>query len=156
MNGTEFETCVLQIEARLYRIARAMLKNDQDAGDAIQEGILKAWQQLHRLRDQSRFDAWLTRIVINECRNTQRQYKRRPVSLDALAEMGTPPPDPVLKDALERLDLKYRLPLVLHLGEGFPVREVAALLRLPLSTVKWRLHEGCKLLYALLGEEAES
>ena len=154
MDGTEFETRVLSSEARLYRIARSMLRNEYDCGDALQEGILKAWQRLHTLRDERCFEAWLARIVINECRNLQRGYNRPTVPLENIPESGTEPPDPGLADALGTLPEKYRLPLVLHHGEGFGVGEIAAMLRLPRSTVKWRLHEGRRRLNAALQKEA--
>lgn len=153
MDGTEFEARVLNCEACLYRIARSMLRSDQDCGDALQEGILRAWQHLDRLRDESRFEAWLTRIVINECRNIQRGYKRRPVSLESVQEEGIQPPDSGLANALSSLPEKYRLPLALHHGEGFSVKEIAAMLRIPQSTVKWRLYESRRLLHDALYEE---
>ncbi len=154
MDGTEFEARVIHSEARLYRIARSMLRNDHDCGDALQEAILKAWQRLHTLRDENCFEAWLTRIVINECRNLQRGYKRPTIPLENITEGGIELPDPGLADALGTLPEKYRLPLVLHHGEGFAVEEIAAMLRLPRSTIKWRLYEGRRLLYAVLHEEA--
>lgn len=155
MDGTEFETRVLNNEARLYRIARSMLRNDEDCGDAMQEGILKAWQRLSALRNDSCFDAWLTCIVINECRNLQRGYFRWTVPLESVPESGTEPPDPILAGALDSLPEKYRLILTLHHEEGFAVGEIAAMLRLTKSTVKWRLHEGRRLLGGILREEVE-
>lgn len=155
MDGTEFETRVLNNEARLFRIARSMLRSDEDCGDALQEGILKAWQRLSALRDKSCFDAWLTRIVINECRNLQRGYFRHNVSLESIPERGTEPPDIGFADTLNSLPEKYRLVLTLHHGEGFTVEEVAVMLRLPKSTVKWRLLEGRRLLGGMLREEAD-
>ncbi len=155
MDGTEFEAHVLTCEARLYRIAQSMLRNDQDCGDALQEGILKAWQRLYTLRDERRFDAWLTRIVINECRNLQRGYTRRTVPLECIPERGTEPPGTSLADTLASLPKKYRLILLLHHGEGFSVEEIAAMLCLTKSTVKWRLHEGRRLLGAALREEVD-
>ncbi len=155
MEDMEFEKRVLQNEPRLYRVARTMLRCDQDCADALQEGILRAWQRLESLRDKSRFDAWLMRIVVNECRNIQRGYKRRPLSLDALPEKGEPPPDIGLRHALDTLSEKYRLPLVLHHAERLSIEEIARLLRLPQSTVKWRLHEARRLVKMALGEEAD-
>lgn len=155
MDGREFEACVLKSEARLYRIARSILLSDQDCGDALQEGILKAWQRLHSLKNDDCFDAWLTRIVINECRNIQRGYKGWTIPLESIAEIEAEPPDLGLMDALGGLQEKYRLLLVLHYGEGFSIAEIAAMIRLPQSTIKWRLHEGRKLLHNALHEEME-
>lgn len=77
---------------------------------------------------------------------------RRKIPSEALPETLTAPepPDPALRDALERLDVKFRLPLVLHYLEGYRVREIAKMLRLPEGTVKRRLHQARKLLKSAL------
>ena len=64
-----------------------------------------------------------------------------------------PPPDPHLFYALEQLEEKYRLPLMLHCAEGYSVGEVAQILRLPAGAVKWRISQGRTRLRKLMDEE---
>ena len=61
---------------RLNRLALSITANESDARDAIQDGCLRAWRELPRLRDPSRFDVWLWRIVVNACRDIVRQRRR--------------------------------------------------------------------------------
>src|SRR5262245_40072130 len=58
---------------RLWRVAGAITQNSSDAQDAVQEACVLAWRELPRLRDHAKFDAWLTRIVVNACRGVLRR-----------------------------------------------------------------------------------
>ena len=80
------DTFVTLIESKgesLYRVAWAILGNNADAADALQETALCAWQHRISLRNQAHFGTWVTRICINVCRGMLR--KRRPIlSLDKI------------------------------------------------------------------------
>lgn len=158
MDENAFTSAVRRCEGKLYRTARAMLHSDADCADALQEAILRAWQRINSLRDAGKFDAWLTRIVINECRNIQRRAKRSPLPLEeAIATADeTPPPDPALRDALFALPEKYRLPLLLQHLDGYSLGEIGQILGLPTTTVKWRLHEARERLRDMLAEEVRA
>lgn len=138
----------------LYRVAVAILRSEPDARDAVQDACLHAWRAVPRLRERERFDAWLTRIVVNGCRSTLRDRKRgrvREIALDdaspaslATAMQGqTPGSDvgdvEVVQRAFEGLDPTARSLLVLHYMEERPLREIASLVGVPVGTVKWRL-----------------
>ena len=148
MDQQQFIARTQAVQGRLYRVSRTLLRCDADCEDAVQEAIVKAWVKLDTLREEQYFETWLIRILINECKNVY----RRKIPGEALPETLTAPepPDPALRDALERLDVKFRLPLVLHYLEGYRVREIAKMLRLPEGTVKRRLHQARKLLKSAL------
>lgn len=153
-----FEERILALETNMYRTARAILRRDADAADAMQETILKAWRRLRSLKDETRFDAWVTRILVNECRDALRREKRSPVAYADPGEGGRAEgaaEDLSLRAALEALPEKYRLPLLLHHMDGYPLGEVARIMRLPVSTVKGRLYEARKKLKTYLEREAE-
>ncbi len=158
-NGTvdekTFEQAVLRLEPKLYRTAYAVLWNDADAADAMQECIVKAWRKLDSLRDESRFDAWVTRILLNECRNCQRRNRHRALSLDeaACAASREEPPDLGLREALRELPEPLRIPLLLHHMDGYSLEEISTMLRLPVSTLKGRLYEARRQLKKLLEKE---
>lgn len=139
---------VSQIEAHsgmLYRVALTILRNNEDCKDALQEAALKAWEKRHNLRDEKRFTAWLTRILINECRNIQRRRKRI-VLTEKLPEIPAPQGESDLMLLLCSLPEKYRVPLVLRFSEGMSEGEIAQALRLPPSTIRGRIHRAKKLL----------
>jgi RNA polymerase sigma-70 factor (ECF subfamily) len=150
-----FEDAVRRLEPKLYRTAAAILWNDADAADAMQESIIKGWRKLPSLRDDARFDPWITRILINECRNIKRRRKVNVIPLDET--MGTAaqvtPADPGLRDALTRLPEMYRLPLLLHHMDGYSLNEISSILHLPVSTLKGRLYEGRKQLKAIMEKD---
>lgn len=156
MTDDEYMARVEGMERRLYRIARAVLWNDSDCADAIQEAVVKGWLKRGSLRNPDWFETWLIRILINECRNIQRKNRVKLLPLDDQIDFGEPSAanDPVedvqLRDALSRLPSKYRTVLVLHHLEGFSLEETADLLNQPQTTVKSRLHQARRALRALL------
>jgi RNA polymerase sigma-70 factor (ECF subfamily) len=153
--------------ARLYSIARRLVGDD--AEDAVQDCLLKAFQRYEQLKDVAAGQAWLTTILVNCCRDRGRARARRPVEvdvdeieqfslyrtiayedpfpysdslhLDFLAEFGR---DDV-RAVLIALPELYRVPLVLVYMDGYLAREAADMLGVPLGTVLARLHRGRKL-----------
>ena len=143
MTKEEFAARVVAQTDRMYRIAYAMLYNDQDCRDAMQESALKAWEKRKSLRQEPYFETWLIRILINECKTILR--RRRPqVSLEEIREQCVLPPDPALSIALQRLPEMLRLPLVLHAREGMTYDEIARVMHLPQTTIVGRIHRAKK------------
>lgn len=162
---------------RLYAIARRLLGDD--AEDAVQDTLLKAYRGFDRLEHSAAGPAWLTSILVNVCRDRGRARARAPqeVSIEALGEFSLyrkiadedpfPYSDSLHLDFLEqfgsedvravlaRLPDLYRIPLVLVYVDGFATKEVAGLLVAPLGTVLARLHRGRKLFERMLWEYAE-
>jgi len=150
-DAAAFEQLVTARIDRTLRIARAILGNDADAGDATQDAFVSAWRELPRLRDAERFDPWLRRIVVNACRARIRGRRRvREISLDESFDRREPGPElteqvgdsDLLAHAFERLDADKRSILVLHYLEHEPVATIASALGIPVGTVKWRLSEA--------------
>jgi RNA polymerase sigma-70 factor (ECF subfamily) len=147
-----FEQVVLAKTEPLFRTALAILGNEADARDATQEAFMSAWRSVPRLRDLERFDAWLGRILINECRMALR-HRRRVRELPMEAGFDSPARDRADFDAaFDRLSVDQRALLVLHHMHGYGVNEIAAWLGIPSGTVKWRLSRARKALAAELDE----
>ena len=162
---------------RLLSIARRLVGDD--AEDAVQDCLLKAFQKFDQLHDPGAARAWLTRILVNCCRDRGRAAARRPseidfeaveefslyrkiasedpfpysdsLHLDFLAEFG--PED--VRAVLLRLPEIYRVPLVLVYMDGFLARELAEMVDVPLGTVLARLHRGRKLFEIQMWKYAE-
>lgn len=141
----------------LLRLASAILGDDDDARDAVQQASLQAWRELPALREPARFDAWLGRIITNACRTLLRSRRRRRVreipvgSIDErsdIAGAARSAPDPgqrsdeieVVSRAFDRLSADARILLALHHLEGRTISETASLAGISLATAKWRLH----------------
>ena len=160
----------LLLEPRFWRLSRLALSitaNETDARDALQDACLRAWRKLPGLRDPSRFDVWLWRIVVNSCRSLVRDRRRidvheitiqadpgdeRPVAVipgpgDALSETL------LIRNAFAGLDVDRRTILILHHVEGRPISDIARILRIPEGTAKWRLFAARRALEQALEAE---
>jgi RNA polymerase sigma-70 factor, ECF subfamily len=137
-----FDLIVAAKSDGVYRTASAILGNDADAWDAAQDAFVAAWRGIRGLKDLDRFEAWLGRIVINQCRSALRRRGRvREISVDVELESHVSPEADTrdFDEAFARLSVDQRAVLVLHHLNGYGVREIAAWLRIPTGTVKWRL-----------------
>ena len=134
---------------KLYALARLILRDSDLAEDAVQEALIHCWRELPRLRDPSRFDAWLQRLLVNAATDQHRRRRR----LRAIVSL-IPDPQPdrdfaidvaqsdELRNAFERLRLEHRVVLVLHHYLDLSAVEIADILEVPAGTVKSRLHYG--------------
>jgi RNA polymerase sigma-70 factor, ECF subfamily len=139
-----------------FRTALAIVGNESDARDIIQDVFLTAWRELPRVRDHDHFDAWLGRVLVNTCRSHLRRRRRitiRELPVDSFAaetQLAKPPADRPFDDrtaaldaierAFNRLSVGDRTLLVLHHGDHRQLSEIAFSLGIPVGTVKSRLH----------------
>lgn len=153
-----FELVVVAKAEPLFRTALAIMGNEADARDAVQESFVHAWRGFSGLRDTERFDAWLGRILINQCRMALRHRGRvreipMPDSADSFPGGTATDPSTLTSDfdaAFDRLSADQRSLLVLHHLHGYDVREIGQWLGIPSGTVKWRLSRARKALAAEL------
>ena len=139
----------------MYKTARAMLKEDEDAADAISETILICWEKMEQLKKPEFFKTWMTRILINECNDILRQRKRVcPVeAVEESAETTDAYENIEWLETLQGLDEKYRLVIVLYYVNGLSTTEIASALHMPVSTVRTRLSRGRGQMAELYGVE---
>jgi RNA polymerase sigma-70 factor (ECF subfamily) len=156
---------------RLYRLAYSILRSEADAADATQQTFVVAWQELPRLRDRDRFDAWLGRILVNVCRDELRRRNRRTireVRVDTAAGgdmvgslVGTDDVEALVgrADEIQRafamLNGDQRALLAMHHVDGQSIERIAATLGIPTGTAKWRLFAARRALERALTEEPE-
>ena len=152
MLQADFIQRVRACERRLYRVARTMLPQECDCEDAVQEALLRAWDRRETLRQEAAFEAWLIRILINQCKTFYRRRPPEPAEITEDIPQVTSEETPLL-EALMTLPRKQRVTLELHHIEGYSVAETARILRLPEGTVKWRLKRGRELLKQSLNRE---
>lgn len=141
MKKEQLGQIIIRSEDMLYHVAKTLLFSDADCADAIQEAIVKAFANLHTLRQDSYVKTWLVRILINECYAIMRREKRI-VSLEDYQqeEQAVEIKDySDLYEALGQLPKESRLCVTLYYLEGYSVKETAKLLDISESAVKNRL-----------------
>jgi RNA polymerase sigma-70 factor (ECF subfamily) len=159
-----FATLAAAAIFRLDAAARLILRDPDQAKDAVQETLVRAWRDLPTLRDPSRFDAWLHRLLVRACIDEARRLRRHRFDVD-LTPIDPPDRDDanavtVDRDQLERgfsrLEPEARALIVLHHYLDLPLPEVAFALGIPLGTAKSRLHRALHLMRAALDADGRS
>ena len=114
----------------MYKVAAAYLKNDEDVADAIQDTILSCYENLKSLKQNRYFKTWMIRILINKCKDMI-QKKKLVTYTDQMPETPFHEEKYAAMEwiqALEPLDSKYRLVVLLYYMEGFGIREISDIL----------------------------
>jgi RNA polymerase sigma-70 factor (ECF subfamily) len=170
-----FEIVMRRHNQRLYRVARAILRNDGEAEDVMQDAYVRAYEHLDQFAGKAKFSTWLTRIAVHEALARQHRGNRyqelEPMSeqegdpMDRLASLA---PDPeqqaanseirgLLEEAVEKLPDAYRTILMLRDVEDMSTTDAAAVLDITEENAKVRLHRARALLrkslYARAGME---
>ncbi|PXV90188.1 RNA polymerase sigma-70 factor (ECF subfamily) [Lachnotalea glycerini] len=154
MTKKEFTDKVLEAEQTLYHISKSILINEVDCEDVVQEAILKAYRSRNSLKNESYFKTWLVRITINECYSYKRKHKNE-ISYEYYIQNQESCDEPYtdLHIAIQRLDDKKRLPIILYYIEGYSLTDIAQILHIPSGTVKSRLANGRKEIKQFLESE---
>ena len=139
----------------IYRLAFSCLKNPADADDVTQTVLLRLYETRKVFESDSHRKNWLIRVTLNECKKHWRSPWRRTEDLDAYTDTLAFQDDRYrdLLRAVMELESKYRVVIYLHYYEGYSIREMAGLLKLPPGTVGTRLARGRSRLRDYLSEE---
>lgn len=156
-----YEVIMRRHNQRLYRVARAILRDAEEAEDVMQDAYVRAYLHLNQFAGDARFSTWLTRIAIHEALARSRK-KRRDVPMpvdsdDRQQEFPSSDPSPetraseseartLLESAIEALPEQYRAVFVLREIEGLNTAETAECLDIHEDNVKIRLHRSRRLL----------
>ena len=152
-----FEALASAAGDQLYRFAWLVLGDTQQAEDAVQDAIVRAWQGLPELRDPERWEAWLHRLIVNACADQGRRQMRqsvevRMVRLEPVAgdDVRSVDDHDQLARGFRRLKPSQRAAVVLHFYLGLSVPEVADALGVPVGTAKSRIHYAVDAMRAAL------
>jgi RNA polymerase sigma-70 factor, ECF subfamily len=172
-----FEWLMRRHNSRLFRVARAILKNDEEAEDALQEAYLDAYQRAATFRGSSQLSTWLTRIVINRALMRLRKQRKERVVVpfdDGSRDSGhrseiadnkaEPPPEIAMRKQVRRmierrideLPIAFRTVFVMREVEEMTAEEVADCLSIPAATVRTRLFRARALLRDALARDVDA
>ena len=165
-----FDDIVERFTPILFSLALRLLGNREEAEDAVQEILIRAYRSLKSFNIEARFFTWLYTIAINLLRSMLRKRSRRYLELplperhDESAVPAGESSDPVTplleqeayrdaRRAVESLKPIYRVVFVMHYYELLPLKQIAEILHLPLGTIKVRIHRARKILAAQLSSD---
>jgi RNA polymerase sigma-70 factor (ECF subfamily) len=177
-DAAAFDTLIRRHDKHLYRIARSVLPDEQEAEDVVQETYIRAFTGLSGFRGAASLRTWLTRIALNEASRRRRRVRPAMVNLDALhaAQERSRRPihsltardrDPeratahsqirkMLEEAIDTLPVAFRIVFIMRDVEEIGIGDTAKLLGLREETVKTRLHRARRMLREHLGEQLAS
>jgi RNA polymerase sigma-70 factor (ECF subfamily) len=169
-----FEILMRRYNRRLYRVARGIVGDNDEAEDVVQDAFVRAFHHLDQFAERARFATWLTRIAVYEAMARTRRCGRS-VEIDAMSEvrkesipsLRSAEPDPeqraiqrdlrtVLEAAIDAMPSTYRLVLMLRDVEGLSTAATAECLSLEIPAVKTRLHRARGLLRRRIAEQAST
>jgi RNA polymerase sigma-70 factor (ECF subfamily) len=135
-----------------FRLASVIIGNAEDAEDATQDALARAWRARSSLRGQDRFDPWFQRIVVNACRDSLRRNRRGPLLVGLEVADARPSGDVdvaqevvarnALNAAFDRLNADQRIALAMRYFLDLEVDEIARRTGARLGTVKSRINRG--------------
>jgi RNA polymerase sigma-70 factor (ECF subfamily) len=166
-----YEIIMRRYNERLYRVARAILRDDGEAEDVMQDAYVRAYKSLAQFEGRSAFSTWLTRIAVNEALQRRKQrMKMEPIDFQngaedhimELAALGDSPEQNygrqeitgILEQAIAVLPEQYRVVYMLREVEEMSTEETAQSLELSEENVRIRLHRARGLLKKYLVEKA--
>ncbi len=159
--GERFENLVKPLKAKLYKTGMAILNNEDDVCDAIQETLISAYNNLDSLKHEQYFITWITRIMINKCYDIIKANKKITYINQKLEQnegelyYDNYTDESFVQKVLQSISEELRLVTVLYYYDGFSIKEIAKLCNLPEGTVKSRLSRAKEKLCAILKEGDE-
>ena len=169
-----FEQIIRRHNRRLFRVARAIVRNDAEAEDVMQESYVRAYAHLRQFEGRASFATWITRIAVHEAFARVRRVRQQKNFVDdgnleepTAGKMSMVPPNPerraaerelgaMLEAAIDGLPAHFRTVFVLRAVEGLSVVEAAECLDLAEETVKTRFFRARGLLRDALAERFEA
>lgn len=170
-----FTRLMRRYNRRLYRLARAVLKDPAEADDVLQDAYLSAYQSLRQFRGDAALSTWLSRLVLNECSGRLRRHNRRQNVIPMVSSTNRPDVDTVavqdselpdqatgraqirdlLEHKLDELPEPFRLVFVMRSVEELSVQDTAQILGIPEDTVRSRHFRARGLLREALTQEID-
>lgn len=135
-----FSKLIWETKVPMYRLAYGILRNQQDAEDAVGEAIISAYEHLDSLKDVDKFKAWIMMITANEAKKIYRKRKR----MEPVEDIGVSGPvhndtHDELWEVVLKLEERYRSVIILYYYEQMKIREISNILHITEGTVKSRM-----------------
>lgn len=156
-----FEQLIEQYKYKIYKTAKAILKDEDDVCDAIQEVLIRVYNNIQNLQNDEFFSTWLIRIVINKCYDILKMNQKKNskvVNIQEVEELSTYDTynGILVEEVLKELEEDLKIVTVLYYYDDISVKDIATMLEIPEGTVKSRLSRAREKLYQILRKEEEN
>lgn len=161
INGDKeaFSRIIIQNKEAMYKTAIVILRNEEDAYDAIQDALIKMYRNIHNLQNIDAFKSWSRKIIINSCYDIIEKNKKviniNSRLIDTYEETREDIyqcEDEVVK-LLDKIEPDLRLTAILYYYNDLTIKEIAQIIKIPEGTVKSRLSRAREKLYQILKSE---
>ncbi len=140
-----FTKLILENQIKLYKIAKARLRNEADIEDVVQETMLILYTKLSKLKDNTKFEIWLYKILINQCNKKYRKNKINLLPLEMIENQKIYSTEEKIENKLDYekiLDMfseKDRIIILLYYSNGYTTKQIAEILNKNENTIKTKL-----------------
>lgn len=154
MEKEEFIQCIRENKGKMYAAAYSILKNHSDVEDVIQDAIINAYRKINTLKNDEKFSSWMMRIVINQSKMYIRKNSRLQFveSMEQEREQITEADDVNIWDLVMSLKSELSTVVILYYAQGYKVKEISEIMKIPEGTVKSRLAKAREILKKELEE----
>lgn len=138
-----FEQKYIECEKSLFLVAISYLHNTEDAKDCVQDATIVAWKSFDKLRNKELFKTWITRIVINKCKDYLKKQRYTEELTDSLNVFYNAPTEEIdIIDCICKLPPKLSMYISLRFYNDMTYEEVAQVLKEPVSTTKYKTQKA--------------
>ncbi len=158
-NAEAFNALIEANKLKLYKTAKAILRNEDDVCDAIQDTLMSAYTNINKLKEDKFFSTWIVRILINKSYDIIKKNQKivnNSYDIDEYREdnnlksYDTYKSDSIVEYAINKIDEDLRTITVLYYYNEYSVKEISEILDIPEGTVKSRLSRAREKLYVIL------
>ena len=163
-NNEAFEQLIEENKLKMYKVAKSILKNEDDVCDAIQNALMSAYTNLNKLQNNQFFSTWLIRILINKSYDIVNKNQRLYSNVIDIDEYNTNDnlksydnynSESLVENVITKIDDDLKTITVLYYYNDYSVNEIAKILDIPEGTVKSRLSRARSKIYGIIKSEEE-
>lgn len=163
-NNEAFEQLIEENKLKMYKVAKSILKNEDDVCDAIQNALMSAYTNLNKLQNNQFFSTWLIRILINKSYDIVNKNQKLYSNVTDIDEYNTNEnlksfdsynSESLVENVLTKIDEDLKTITVLYYYNDYSVNEIAMILDIPEGTVKSRLSRARNKIYEIIKSEEE-
>lgn len=142
---------IMKRKDKFYKIAWSYVYNHEDIEDIFQNSMIKAYENISKLKDTNFFETWFISILLNECRQCLRNRKKE-VLQENIEILGFHTDGYNFFQEIDSIDEIFKEAIILKYISGYSQDEISKILDIPIGTVKSRIYRGLKELRSLMKE----